>query len=780
MRFEGLRAKGLGVFRDEVEIDFASLPGVVTAIAGGNGQGKSTLLELLYAGAFRDTPTRGSLVDLARDRDAFLEVRLTNGASHVMRHTLDSVSKKSEALILDAAGAPVLPTTSVKAFDEWARAHLPAPEVVLSSLFAAQQHGGFCDLSARERKQALCELLGLQEFEGMAERARRRAGDSREALAAVAGELRALPDLDPAALEAALGAARAEAETAERGLTAARAEQEAATVYRAKAAALIADRAALTDVETRLANNRLCLRDAEQIRAAVTRSAAIDAEVADLRRDATIGAARAAEIDRAGREARGRAQRALDAIRTATGRADAARGRLALRPAIEKARAELPIAQQHVVDLQRRADEIGEELSAIQASMLGGAEARITALRQGLDDVLKEPEHADALNVARAALDADDRRGEAQRTGPARARAAKDRISELAVTLSQARGRVSDVERHIAREGEIVAAERELAEAIGTVAASKIDEQAASADALRLDCDLDACRSAGRDLDARIDALEEEQRSIAPLVRKAAPLADAEQKIAMYEPRAAELRAKIAETEAALAAMPEPHDADVFGAERRFQLAHAAIGRLEGDLARAEETERRRTELGEKRQALELDLADWALLGEDLGASGLPALLIDAAGPELTTLVNDLLHTCVGTRFTVSIETTRASADGRKAIETCEVRVLDTEGGREAPVETFSGGERAICGEAVALALTMLACRRSGLEGVTLIRDETAAALDEANGRAYVAMLRRAAEIVHASRVLFVAHDKQLQELADARIVVADGRVSVS
>lgn len=150
-----------------------------------------------------------------------------------------------------------------------------------------------------------------------------------------------------------------------------------------------------------------------------------------------------------------------------------------------------------------------------------------------------------------------------------------------------------------------------------------------------------------------------------------------------------------------------------------------------------------------------------------------------AAGPELTELVNDLLHTCMGPRFTVTIDTTKTSSDGKKQLETCEVRVLDTERGREDRVETFSGGERALVGESVSLALSMLACRRSGVEGPTLVRDESTAAFDETNGRAYVAMLRRAAEIVGASRVLFIAHDPQLQALADARLVVAGGKVTV-
>lgn len=172
---------------------------------------------------------------------------------------------------------------------------------------------------------------------------------------------------------------------------------------------------------------------------------------------------------------------------------------------------------------------------------------------------------------------------------------------------------------------------------------------------------------------------------------------------------------------------------------------------------------------------------EWRRRAVAVGAFAWPRkaelLEIDCAGPELTELVNDLLRSCVGPRWTVSIEATRLSADGKRELEGCEVRVLDTVKGREAAAETFSAGERVLLGEAVSLALSMIACRRAGVDGPTLIRDESGAALDPDNARAYVAMLRRAAEIVGASKVLFVSHSPEVQELADARIAIRDGRI---
>ena len=54
------------------------------------------------------------------------------------------------------------------------------------------------------------------------------------------------------------------------------------------------------------------------------------------------------------------------------------------------------------------------------------------------------------------------------------------------------------------------------------------------------------------------------------------------------------------------------------------------------------------------------------------------------------------------------------------------------------------------------------------------MRDESGAALDPENGRAYIAMLRRAAQQIGADKVLYVSHTPELQELADSKIHVSE------
>ena len=62
----------------------------------------------------------------------------------------------------------------------------------------------------------------------------------------------------------------------------------------------------------------------------------------------------------------------------------------------------------------------------------------------------------------------------------------------------------------------------------------------------------------------------------------------------------------------------------------------------------------------------------------------------------------------------------------------------------------------------------------------SLIRDETAGALSPSNCRAYIKMLRLAAELIGADKVLFVSHQEEMNESADSRIVIADGTITIA
>lgn len=829
MRFASIAVHNLGPFAD-VALDLSAVQGPIVAVTGENGAGKSTLLELLAAGLYRTTPTRGKLSDLATGRDSYLEVRAVNGAAYTIRHQVDAASRKGESLVLDADGSPVLPSGKVAEFDRWAAQHLPSPEVFYSSTFSAQGSGGFLEAKPGDRKAILLRALDLERLEVLAEKAREHEREARQALAVVQARLederaRGL-DVEEAEqnlgfavfkaskADAALAAAKTELERAEAGAREAEEARKAAAAYSAERARLEAKRVALTerieDLKRRIDNNRKVLDDAEAIRGAVVELETLRAELETLRSkhgDAT-------------RDYQGWASAALDwrqRSNDAGMRAASARARIA---AVQKRLDDTAAIEAAVADLERLRDAVGvaaakhleakEAHEALMGQRVAGAEERIGGLRGGLktcsnwrddchsyDDDMGHPrrtfgdEDWDQMEShAFEVLRADDDVVAQAKSLPDQINAASRAQADAFMALERERRALEACERLASRAPDLDLAHQDLA-------AARRDLEAAEADR-------DAAIARGEDAEMRTGEAERERGRLHALVQQGdARLRDVE-RVALRATHLETAQARIEElwpqlgsavteadaVEAAIAALgsppevPQAPDLDAFGlvfrqAESVARDAHAAPPVREHALQQARESAERVVQLEADRAVMEAELADWTKLAADLGRNGLQAMEVDSVGVELTELTNDLLRTCVGPRWTVSIETQRNSADGKKVIEGCDVQMIDTEKGRVGSAESLSGGERVLVGEAVSLALSMLACRRAGVEGPTLIRDETGAALSQANGPRYVAMLRRAADIVGASQVLFVSHSVDVQELADARIVIDDGKVEV-
>jgi exonuclease SbcC len=66
-----------------------------------------------------------------------------------------------------------------------------------------------------------------------------------------------------------------------------------------------------------------------------------------------------------------------------------------------------------------------------------------------------------------------------------------------------------------------------------------------------------------------------------------------------------------------------------------------------------------------------------------------------------------------------------------------------------------------------------------GIRYETLFRDETVGALDAANGKEYVRMLRRAMDLGGFQQVIFICHTPLVTELADRVLSVGGGRLVI-
>jgi exonuclease SbcC len=590
--------------------------------------------------------------------------------------------------------------------------------------------------------------------------------------------------------------------------------------------------AEIVDTEQRLAGNRWIQGQAEQIRAHAADAARLTTEIAAAEAAQVAAGAAAKELARKQTELGAQATRLGERIarlEIAVRYRALAEAAFAELPELERAELAasdaLADAEAELSELQgRRALGDGERIRGLR----GGHQRVIAEPSQAVETAMEALAEDDAAVTLATELPG---QLEAARAAVASAKAS---LEQARAKVTQTKERAAKLDGIEAAAKELESAQAELYATKGAAEEARAAKVAADANvgaltsALALQREALAVAQDGAKLLAKLEQSDGRIAELTPLLAShRAALAENEAALAAIELpeepppapdasaaesteraardaldalRAAEVAARerlaAAEREAALNAEAQPRlDAALAELERlracascdeftpedearsRFAAAEAALDaaraadvRAVSALEQSERADKRSAELETELAAAELELADWTRLALDCGRTGIQSAEIDSAGPELTELTNDLLHRCHGPRYTVSIETKRLSSDGRKEIDECRVMVIDTVDGTEKEAREHSGGETTILSEAVSLALTMMSCRRAGIRDISLIRDESGGPLSPANARAYVAMLRRAVDVIGARHVLLVSHDLAVQELCDVRI----------
>jgi exonuclease SbcC len=523
-----------------------------------------------------------------------------------------------------------------------------------------------------------------------------------------------------------------------------REEQGAETTARdALAAAVRTATETRDDLDTRIANNRRLVAEADAIRAAVaalaqaetrlpSAKATVEAatqEQQTLERKGTEVERQLAALDVVGRELE-RAQRAASLLTrvpfgencgtagcefvteavTARGTTAGLEGQLSGRDAL---REELHATRQQLADVkaQRTTDVTG-----------------LTALEAEIADLKVRTKHASQIDVAEA------------------------RIADYA-------RQVPAVETALAERRTEVEAQRRR-----TVAAIEERRAAARLDATRAHADLDAR------IAPRVEAVKAERERVDGAI--------------------VDGRAALAAADAQLATTADAHrrlqqlDGEHTAQQRAWAATEADRGRLEAERAALErdwlalgDRQRELDDVARQLATLDQDLVEWQLLGRIFSRDGLPVLEIAAAGPTVSAYTTDLLQSCSGPRFTVDLVTQEAKVSGKGGLkEVFELKVFDGErGGEPRDLTDLSGGEQILVDECLKSAIAIYLNERSATPIRTCWRDETTGALHPETVPHYVAMLRRLQAVGGFHQVLFVTHSPDAAAQADAQIQVGGG-----
>lgn len=154
-------------------------------------------------------------------------------------------------------------------------------------------------------------------------------------------------------------------------------------------------------------------------------------------------------------------------------------------------------------------------------------------------------------------------------------------------------------------------------------------------------------------------------------------------------------------------------------------------------------------------------------LREAFGKRGVPAMVIEAAVPEIESAANELLRRMTAGRMNVRFNTQRETQAG-DVRETLDIQIADELGTRA--YENYSGGEQFRVNFAIRIALSRLLARRAGAQLQTLIVDEGFGSQDT-QGR------ERLVEAINAiqddfARILVITHLDDLKDAFPARIDV--------
>lgn len=195
----------------------------------------------------------------------------------------------------------------------------------------------------------------------------------------------------------------------------------------------------------------------------------------------------------------------------------------------------------------------------------------------------------------------------------------------------------------------------------------------------------------------------------------------------------------------------------------KLATIHADIRLIEAAVCEAEDAQR-------QRELLVKDVASWRYLQIACGKTGLPNLRIDGAAPRIVYNANRLLLQAYGALYSIRLET--QNEEGR---EDLKVKIIMENGG-EVYLDDISGGQRTWCVQALWLAMSLLNQEKSGKHFTYFCADENDGALDAANAENFTALYLPFMLDGRLDDLVFISHKAACRAMADNILVFEHGK----
>ena len=162
-------------------------------------------------------------------------------------------------------------------------------------------------------------------------------------------------------------------------------------------------------------------------------------------------------------------------------------------------------------------------------------------------------------------------------------------------------------------------------------------------------------------------------------------------------------------------------------------------------------------------KALSKNLSDYYVLEKAFANSGIQALELEAAIPEVASLTNSILQSSYGDKFLVTFSTLRQGKT--KIVDDFCIDVTNTESGWTTPIELLSAGEKIWVIQSLYFAFSIIRMQRTGFNFQVRFIDESDGELDSEKRLQYVNMIKSTHEASYARLTILITHSQELKDI---------------
>jgi exonuclease SbcC len=335
-------------------------------------------------------------------------------------------------------------------------------------------------------------------------------------------------------------------------------------------------------------------------------------------------------------------------------------------------------------------------------------------------------------------------------------------IEEESVKLAEQKSALSDIEQRLARRDFALQEQQALA-SIETELAALAYNQAQHEEARRQLKELEPYQRDKNSLDEAKKLIEQEKEAAAKAQQEAQTKRDS---LALDTQKKVSLSTELVSLPQARQEL-DTTEAEYKDITTRRSQAQEALGSVKAQLQRLAGLEIKKKEREDLVARSAKEEAVYRDLSKAFGKTGIQALLIEMALPEIETEANRLLARMTDNRMHVAFETQKETKKGTIQ-ETLDIAIADELGTRN--YEMFSGGEAFRINFAVRIALSRLLARRAGAPLPTLIIDEGFGTQDSTG----IEKLKEAITSIQDDfdKILVITHMDDLKDAFPTRIDV--------